>query len=59
MGLSFCHIPRFPNTPPRATHLSISQTATIQSLELENARNLSKKSIESEKITKTLDKLPQ
>ena len=55
MRLSFYYIPRSEIYPPGVTHLNTILTATVWSVDLGN-RALSKKTIESEKITKTSEK---
>ena len=53
MRLSFYYIPESEIYPPGVTHLNTIQTATVWSVKLGNIIALSKKTIESEKITKT------
>ena len=53
MRLSFYYIPKSEIYPPGVIHLNAIQTATVWSVKLGNIIALSKKTIESEKITKT------
>lgn len=53
MRLSFYYIPKSEIYPPGVTHLNTIQTATVWSVKLGDIIALSKKTIESGKITKT------